>query len=137
MMNYWLLKTEPDEYSYDNLAAVGTDAWDGVANALALKHMRNMCKNDLCFIYHTGSEKAVVGVAHVMRTFYTDPNADNEKQIVVDIKATQKLPRPVTLAAIKTDAIFTGWELLRITRLSVMPVPEPMWAHVMKLSKHA
>jgi len=134
-MNHWLLKTEPGDYSYDHLLAAGVDVWSGVANPLALKHLRAMLAGDLCFIYHTGNEKAVVGIAEVIKAHYADPNGDNEKQIVVDIKAQQRLHHPVTLATIKSDPAFAGWELVRVPRLSVMPVPKPMWDDVMKRSK--
>ena len=133
-MARWLLKTEPTTYSWDQLVKDKKTTWDGVANAIALQHLRAMKKGDAVLIYHTGGEKAAVGVAEVASAPYPDPNADDEKLVVVDLKPKKKLARPVTLAEIKADATFAGWDLLRIGRLSVVPVPDTMWARVEELS---
>src|SRR3954447_21708711 len=126
-MARWLLKTEPDCYSWDNLVKDKKTVWDGVSNALALKHIRSMKKGDLALIYHTGDEKAAVGVAEITSNPYADPKADDEKLVVVDLKPKRKLGQPVTLSEIKADKAFAGWDLLRIGRLSVVPVPDAMW----------
>lgn len=133
-MAYWLLKTEPDSYSWDDLARDGKTVWDGVTNALALKHIRSMRKGDEALIYHTGDERAAVGVANVVSMPYANPKADDEKIVVIDLKKGKKLARPVSLDEIKADKKFAGWDLLRIGRLSVVPVPEAMWDHLLKLA---
>jgi predicted RNA-binding protein with PUA-like domain len=131
---YWLLKTEPDAYSWDDLARDKKTCWNGVTNALALKHIRTMKKGDQAIIYHTGEERAAVGVAEVTTDAYPDPAEKNEKIVVVDLRVKRKLPRAVTLAEFKEDKAFAGWDLLRIGRLSVVPVPAKMWKHLMKLA---
>lgn len=134
-MAYWLLKTEPSVYSYDDLAREKKATWDGIANAAALKNLRAMKRGDLAIIYHTGDEKSAVGVAQITSAAYPDPKLDDEKAAVVDVKPVKKLNKPVTLAAIKADPIFAGWDLIRIGRLSVVPVPDRMWARIELLSK--
>lgn len=129
----WLLKTEPSEYSFDQLAKDKKARWDGVANALAQKHLRAMQKGDLCLIYHTGDEKQVVGVAEVVKAAYPDPAAEADKLVVVDLAFKARLKSPVPLAVIKADKAFTGWDLVRIGRLSVVPTPQAMFDRVMEL----
>jgi predicted RNA-binding protein with PUA-like domain len=131
---FWLLKTEPDEYSWDQLVADKKTVWDGVTNALALKHIRTMKKGDVALIYHTGDERSAVGVAEVVTDPYADPKVDDEKIVVVDVKAKKKLARPVSLAEFKADKAFAGWDLLRIGRLSVVPVPPMMWERIETLA---
>jgi predicted RNA-binding protein with PUA-like domain len=131
----WLLKTEPDCYSWAALERDKKTTWDGVTNALALKHIRSMSKGDEAIIYHTGDERAAVGVAQVVSAPYPDPAAGDEKLAVVDLKPKQKLTRPVTLDDIKADPAFAGWDLLRIGRLSVVPVPDAMWDRLLDLAK--
>ena len=113
----WLFKTEPSDYSFDRLRAEGRATWDGVANALALKHLRQVKKGDEVAIYHTGSEKSVVGVARA---------AADAKGDAVEIEPVRPVP-PVALASIKADPKFREFALVRMGRLSVMPVPEPLW----------
>jgi predicted RNA-binding protein with PUA-like domain len=134
-MARWLLKTEPDSYAWDDLVRDKKTTWDGVTNALALKHIRNMKKGDLALVYHTGGERAAVGIAEVASAPYPDPKAGDEKLVVVDLKPKKKLTNPVTLDVIKADRAFAGWDLLRISRLSVMPVPDAMWERIEELSK--
>ena len=134
-MAFWLLKTEPDCYSWDDLARDKKTVWDGVTNALALKHIRTMAKGDLALIYHTGDERSAVGIAEVVSAPYSDPKAEDQRQVVVDVKLKQKLAQPVTLSDIKADPAFAGWDLLRISRLSVVPVPERLWDHLLDLAK--
>lgn len=136
-MARWLLKTEPSTYSFDQLVQDGKTTWDGVANATALQNIRAMKKGDVVLVYHTGSEKAAVGVAEVASDPYPypDPKEKDAKLVVVDLKPKRKLARPVTLAQIKGDPAFAGWDLLRIGRLSVVAVPDTMWARIEALSE--
>ena len=133
-MAYWLLKTEPGSYSWPDLQRDKKTTWNGVTNAMALKHIRTMKKGDLALIYHTGGERAAVGVAEIVSAPYPDPKANNEKIVVVDIKAKKALKQPVGLDVIKADKTFAGWDLLRIGRLSVVPVPPAMWRRVLDLA---
>jgi predicted RNA-binding protein with PUA-like domain len=134
-MSHWLLKTEPESYSWDDLVRDKKTAWNGVSNALALKHIRTMKKGDTALIYHTGGERAAVGVAEIVSAPYADPKEKDDRLVVVDLKPKNKLPRPVTLDEIKSDKAFAGWDLLRIGRLSVVPVPDPMWDRLLKLAE--
>ncbi len=128
-MAHWLLKSEPDVYGYDDLVRDGATVWDGVTNALAVKHLRAFAAGDTAFFYHTGKIKAVVGVAVV-----TAVALDAAGVPVVTIAPKQVLKAPVTLAAIKTDGSFADWELVRISRLSVVPVTAEVWAKVLALA---
>ena len=134
-MAYWLLKTEPSTYSWDDLQREKKATWDGVANATALIHIRAMKKGDLALIYHTGDERQAVGVAEVTSAPYPDPKENDPKLAVVDLKPKKKLVQPVSLDTIKADKTFQGWDLLRIGRLSVVPVPPAMWKRIEELSK--
>jgi predicted RNA-binding protein with PUA-like domain len=134
-MAYWLLKTEPDSYSWDDLVRDGKTTWDGVANPTALKNIRSMKKGDLALIYHTGGERQAVGIAKVVSGAFVDPSGEDEKMAVIDLKVDKKLPRPVTLDEMKADKAFAGWIMLRIGRLSVVPVPEAMWKRIGELAK--
>jgi predicted RNA-binding protein with PUA-like domain len=128
---YWILKTEPSTYSFDRLVKERRAVWDGVSNALALKHIRSMVKGDQAFIYHTGDEKALVGLARIVSEPYPDPKGDDPKLAVVDIEAGAPLARPVTLAAIKADPAFAELALVRMSRLSVVPVPPDLWKRLL------
>ncbi len=134
-MAYWLLKTEPDCYSWDDLARDKKTTWDGVTNALALKHIRTMKKGDQVLIYHTGGERSAVGVAEVTCAPYPNPKEDDEKLAVVDLKSKRKLKRAIALDEFKADKAFAGWDLLRISRLSVVPINEAMWKRIELLAK--
>jgi predicted RNA-binding protein with PUA-like domain len=134
-MAYWLLKSEPDVYSYDDLVRDKKTEWDGVNNNTALIHIRAMNKGDLAIIYHTGDERAAIGIAEVISQPHADTQLDDPKRAVVTVKPKRKFKRPVTLAEIKADPVFAGWDLIRIGRLSVVPVPEKMWTHLEKLSE--
>ena len=136
-MARWLLKTEPDTYAFDDLVRDKKAVWDGVTNALALKHIRTMSKGDEAIIYHTGTERAAVGLATIVTGPYPDPKADDEKQVVVDLRVGKRLSRPVELAEMKADPVFAGWDLIRIGRLSVVPVPDKMWARLLALAAKA
>jgi predicted RNA-binding protein with PUA-like domain len=132
--NYWILKTEPSTYSFDDLLRDRRTVWDGITNALALKHVRSMAKGDRAMIYHTGDEKAIVGLATVVRPPYADPKADDPKLAVVDIEAGARLPKPVSLATIKADPAFADLALVRMSRLSVIPVPSDHWRRILGLA---
>ena len=129
MPNFWILKTEPSSYSFDRLVTERRAVWDGVSNALALKHLRSMAKGDQTFIYHTGDEKALVGLARIASDPYADPKDD--KLTVVDVEAGDRLPTPVTLAAVKADPAFAQLGLVRMSRLSVIPVPQDLWKRLL------
>jgi len=134
MPNHWLLKTEPSTYSFDDLEREKHAVWDGVANALALKHLRSMKRGDLAFIYHTGDEKKIVGIAEVTSDPYSDPHESDPKLVVVDLKPKRRLPQAVTLAEVKARKEFHDFELVRIGRLSVMPVSEFRWQRLLKMA---
>ena len=134
-MAKWLVKTEPDDYSFDDLVRDGKTIWNGVNNNLALKYLRQIKKNDSLMIYHTGAEKAIVGLATALSDAYADPAGDSDKQAVVDIRAGAKLSSAVTLAAVKAQSRLAQWELPRLGRLSVMPVPEEYWKIVLAMAE--
>ncbi len=123
----WLLKTEPSEFGYPDLEREGGSVWDGVTNPVALKNLRAMKAGDRAFIYHTGAEKAAVGIAEVTRPAYPDPRARNAKLVVVDLKPIGGLASPVTLAEIKALAVFNDSPLVRQGRLSVVPLTAAQW----------
>ncbi len=135
MARYWLLKTEPGDYSFDDLERDRRTTWDGVANNLALKHMREVRKGDRALVYHTGKEKSVVGVARIASDPYPDPDADNPRIVVFDLEPDARLGRPVPLAEIKADPRFADFALVRISRLSVMPVPAALWKRLLSMGK--
>jgi len=126
-MNYWLLKTEPGEYSFENLKTEGTTRWDGVKAPAALKNMRSMKKGDRVFIYHTGKEKTIVGTGSVVKEAYPDPAQEDQRLPVVDIAAGKALERPVKLSEIKSSGLFPDWALVRQPRLSIVPVSKEQW----------
>jgi predicted RNA-binding protein with PUA-like domain len=132
-MAKWLLKTEPSTYGYDDLERERRAVWDGVTNPVALKHLRAIRKGDELLVYHTGDEKAVVGLARAVSDPYPDPKRKDPKLAVVDLAPVRRLPRPVTLAAVKQQKAFAAWELARLPRLSVMPVPEPIWRRLLEM----
>ena len=133
-MSYWILKTEPTAYSYDRLEKEKTAVWDGVANPVALKNLRNMEKGDELMIYHTGSEKAVIGTATVAKEAYPDPKAGDPSLVVIDIKVGKRLPKPVTLVQIKADPTFADMALVRQGRLSVVPATTAQWKRLLVLA---
>jgi len=134
MAKRWLLKTEPGEYSFDDLVRDKATVWDGVRNPLALRYLRMIRKRDELFIYHTGNVRAVVGLARAVSDPYPDPTQQDPKLVVVDVAPTRKLARPTTLDAIKADAKFRGFELIRLPRLSIMPVSDALWTRILKMS---
>jgi predicted RNA-binding protein with PUA-like domain len=132
--NYWILKTDTDTYPFEQLVRERRAVWDGVSNAVALKHIRSMAKGDQVFIYHSGNDKALVGLARVVSDPYPDPKAKDPKLFVVDIEAGDRLPRPVTLAEVKADPAFADLGLVRMSRLSVIPVPAEQWKRLLGMA---
>jgi predicted RNA-binding protein with PUA-like domain len=132
-MNRWLLKTEPSTYSYADLAREQVTTWDGVSNPAALNNIRAMKNGDQAFIYHTGDEKAIVGIARIVSAPYPDPKLNDPKRVVVDIAPVKALKAPVTLATVKSDPRFAGFALVRVPRLSVMPVTAEQWEQLLAL----
>ena len=131
-MGFWLFKQEPSSYNYAELESDGKTVWDGVTNNLALKHLRSAHKGDRVFFYHSGDDKSIVGIMEIVSAPYLDPKDD--ALIVVDVKPVARLPKPVTLHMIKGDKSFSAWELVRISRLSIMPVPAHLWKKILKMS---
>lgn len=134
MPNYWLMKTEPSTYSFDDLEREGKTVWDGVSSNAALKNMRAMKRGDLAFIYHSGAEKAVIGIAAVSREAHPDPKQKDPRLVVVEIASQKRLPKTVPLADIKKQKAFADFALVRIPRLSVMPVTPAQWELIIKMS---
>ena len=134
MSNYWLVKTEPSTYSYDDLEREKTAVWDGVKNPVALRNVRAMHPGDQVLVYHTGDEKAVVGWATVVSAPYVDPKKKDPKLMVIDLRAHRRLPRAVTLAEIKADKTLADLPIVRQGRLSVSPVTAPQWSRILKLA---
>ena len=127
MATRWLFKTEPSVYSYEQLVKDKKTMWDGVANNLALKNLRDIQKGDLIFIYHTGDEKQAVGIARALGGAYADPSKKDPKLLVVDIEAVRALPKPVTLAQVKAHKKLANFDLVRNARLSIMKVSDEQW----------
>jgi predicted RNA-binding protein with PUA-like domain len=130
----WLVKEEPSNYSFATLQRDGRTTWSGVRNPLAQKHLRAMAKGDRVFFYHTGSEKAVVGISRVASAPVPDKADKDGKLWAVDIEPVAPLPAPVTLAAIKADAFFADFLLVRMGRLSVMPVTDAQWDRIVRMA---
>jgi predicted RNA-binding protein with PUA-like domain len=134
-MAQWLVKEEPDHYGFAQLQRDRKTSWSGVRNPLAQKHLRAMRTGDRIFYYHTGTEKAVVATATAASDAYLDPADSTGRLFAVDIVPDRALPRPVTLAEIKADAAFAGCPLVRMARLSVMPVTDEEWARIERMSR--
>jgi len=134
-MARWLVKEEPEHYAFAQLERDGSTVWAGVRNPLSQKHLRGIRKGERIFYYHTGKEKAVVAVARAASDAYPDPDDATGKAFVVDIVPEKQLHHPVTLAAIKADRSFADFPLVRMARLSVMPVSDDEWARIEKMSK--
>src|SRR4028119_923685 len=133
-MAYWLLKSEPQEYSYTDLEREGRAVWNGVKNPLALKYLRTMEPTDQALVYHTGKERQVVGIAEIVSLPYPDPTLDDPKLVVVDIHPVRSLFLPVTLAQLKQSGNFTDFDLIRIPRLSIVPVAAEYWQQILQLA---
>jgi len=138
MVNYWLAKQEPTGprgYNFSKLEKEKKTVWDGVHNNLALKHIRNMKKSDQVLFYHTGIERQAVGIMTITTNPYSNPKEKEKRFVVVDVKFKKRLKNPVTLQEMKKQKKFKDWELLRISRLSVMPVPKLIWNEIINMSQ--
>ena len=131
---FWLLKTEPENYSYADLERDGATIWDGVSNNAALLHIRAMRPGDLALIYHTGDERQAMGLAEITSAPYPDPKLSDPKLVVVDIRPLRRLARPVTLAAVKADPAFADFALVRQGRLSVVPASPAQWQRLLAMA---
>ena len=131
----WLFKEEPANYNYDSLVRDGKTSWTGVKNPVAQKNLRSVKKGDRIFFYHTGTEKAVVGIAKAAADAYPDPADKSGKLYAVDVAPVKKLAQPVTLKAVKADKFFESFALTRVPRLSVMPVTDEQWERIEQMSK--
>ena len=129
-MAYWLVKTEPESFSWDDQVAHGVEPWTGVRSHQAKRHLQAMATGDQAFFYHSNTGKEIVGIVEVVRSAYPDPTAEGGDWVCVDMKAVRKLQHPVTLAAAKADPALKDMALVRYGRLSVGPVTEAEWAHV-------
>lgn len=132
MPRHWVLKTEPSEYGFPDLVRDRRTRWEGVSNPVALKHLRSMLEGDEVLIYHTGTEKALVGLARVVSLPYPDPK--DPKLVVVDVEPISPLPRTVSLAEIKAEAAFADLGLVRVPRLSVVPVEPAQWKRLLAIA---
>lgn len=132
-MALWLFKQEPSTYSFEDLERDGLTTWDGIQNALALKHLANVRKGDRVFFYQTGKDRMIVGEMKAVSNPVPDPNLDHPRFVTVDVKPVRRFRRPVTLDEIKKDPLLLNWDLIRLARLSVIPVDEKQWQKVMEL----
>src|SRR5688572_13477912 len=137
MSNHWLLKTEPSAYSWSDLEREKNAVWDGVTNPVALKHIAAMKPGDDALIYHTGEERAVVGLARVTKAAYQDPKANDAKLLVVELAPVKRVARPVTLADIKADPMFQESPLVRQGRLSVVSLNDEQFQRLTKARRSA
>jgi len=135
MASKWLFKEEPTHYNFSEFRKDGKAVWEGVKNPVAQKYLRQVKKGDRVFYYHTGKEKAVVGIAKAASDAYLDPKKKDGKSVVVDLVPVKALPQPVTLASVKALASFKNFALVRLPRLSVMPVTEGQWSKIESMAK--
>jgi predicted RNA-binding protein with PUA-like domain len=135
MANRWLFKTEPSVYSFQQLQKDKKTIWDGVANNLALKNLKDIKKGELILIYHTGDERQAVGVARALGGAYPDPSKKDPKALVVDIEAVKALSRPVTLAEVKANKKLANFDLVRLGRLSIMKVSDEQWKTIEEMAE--
>ena len=133
-INYWLLKSEPDAWSWDNQVKEGASMWDGVRNYQARNNLKEMKKNDLCFFYHSVTERSIVGIVKVVKEYYPDPTDKTGRFVVVDVKAIKKLKNPVSLDQIKENSKLQDIALVKQSRLSVMPLKKIEWDVIIKMS---
>ena len=133
-MKYWLLKSEPDAWSWENQVEEGASMWDGVRNYQARNNLKEMKKNDLCFFYHSVTERSIVGIVKVVKEYYPDPTDKTGRFVVVDVKAIKKLKNPVSLDQIKENSKLQDIALVKQSRLSVMPLKKTEWDIIIKMS---
>ncbi|MDQ3810264.1 MAG: EVE domain-containing protein, partial [Chloroflexota bacterium] len=131
-MTFWLLKTEPSEFSFDDLVARGVEPWDGVRNPMALRNLASAREGETCVIYHTGEERQAVGLANVVRAAYPDPRADDPRVVLIDVRAGERFPSPVRLEQMKADPRFADSPLVRMGRLSVVQLTETQYAALLE-----
>ena len=134
-MQYWLLKSEPNTWSWENQVNEGPSMWDGVRNYQARNNLKKMKNGDLCFFYHSVKEKSIVGIVKVVKEFYADPTDKTGKFVVVDVKAIKKLNNAVSLDQIKKERKLQNIALIKQSRLSVMPLKKDEWNIILKISK--
>ena len=134
-MNYWLVKQEPESYSFDDFQKEGTTEWTGVRNFTARNNLKEMKAGDKVFYYHSGDERAVVGLAKVTKTAFPDPTADEGPWVAVELEAGKALKNPVTLASIKANPKLAEMKLVKLSRLSVSPVSKAEWDEITAMSK--
>ena len=130
----WLFKSDPDHYSFSDLERDGQTVWDGISNNLALKNLRSVRRGDMMLVYHTGNERAVVGLAEAASDPYPDPQQKDARLVVIDLRAKEKVARPVTLDEIKKSSVLKNSDLVRLPRLSVMPVSENQWTTILAMA---
>ena len=133
-MKYWLLKSEPNAWSWENQVEEGASMWDGVRNYQARNNLKEMKKNDLCFFYHSVTERSIVGIVKIVKEYYQDPTDKTDRFVVVDVKATKKLKNPVSLDQIKENNKLKNIALVKQSRLSVMPLKKTEWDVIIKMS---
>ena len=133
-MTIWLLKTEPNDFSFDDLLERDVEPWDGVSSPFALANLKLAREGETCVIYHTGDQRQAVGLAQVVRSAYPDPKQDNPRLLVIDVRGSQRLPRPVRLDQIKADARFATSPLVRMGRLSVVPLTDEQYAAILEMA---
>ena len=133
-INYWLLKSEPDAWSWEDQVKEGSSMWDGVRNYQARNNLKKMKKNDLCFFYHSVTERSIVGIVKVVKEYYPDPTDKTDRFVVVDVKAIKKLKNPVSLDQIKENNKLKDIALVKQSRLSVMPLKKTEWDIIIKMS---
>ncbi len=134
-MNYWLIKSEPNTYSWDDLVRLGRDHWDGVRNFKARNNIKQMKVGDLCLFYHSVNEKSVVGIVEVVKEYYKDPTTDDHRWYVMDVVPVRKLKKPVSLAEVKADDRLTEMQLVKYSRLSVQGVKKEEFDIILELSE--
>ena len=135
-INFWLLKSEPSTWSWEDQVKAGIDMWDGVRNYQARNNLMKMKKNDLCFFYHSVKEKKIIGVVEVVKEHYLDPTDKTGKFVAVDVKAKYKIKNPVNLEQIKNNPKLSKIPLIKQSRLSVMPILKKEWDVIIKISEH-
>ena len=135
-INYWLLKSEPSTWSWEDQVKGGIEMWDGVRNYQARNNLMNMKKKDLCFFYHSVSEKLIIGIVEVIKEHYPDPTDKTGRFVVTDVKAKKKLKRPVSLEEIKSATKLSNIALIKQSRLSVMPLTKNEWDIIIKISEN-
>jgi predicted RNA-binding protein with PUA-like domain len=131
----WLLKSDPEHYSFSDLERDGQTVWDGISNNLALKNLRNVHRGDLVMVYHTGEERTVVGLAEAVSDPYPDPQQKDARLAVIDLRAKEKLARPVPLDKIKKSSALKDFDLVRLPRLSVMPISDNQWNTILAMAR--